>query len=86
VFKNMVLRKILESSSQFHHEELWDLSSPPIIIPLIKQRQMRCMGDVHIMGRCEIHTGFSWREMKERSHLKDPRYRWWGGTTHTHKD
>jgi hypothetical protein len=45
----MVLRKIPESSSHFHHEELWDLSLPLIIIHVIKQRQMRCMGDVHIM-------------------------------------
>jgi hypothetical protein len=31
VFKNRMLRKIPESS-QFHYEELWDLSSSPIII------------------------------------------------------
>ena len=30
----------------------------------------------HIMGGCELHRGFSWSKMKERSHLKDPRYRW----------
>ena len=44
-----------------------------------------------LWGRCENHRGFLWREMKERSHLKDPRYRSGGHArtrahTHTHTD
>jgi predicted transcriptional regulator len=50
MFKNRVLRKITESS-QLHNEELWDLSSSPITILVIKSIRMRCMGHVaHYRG------------------------------------
>ena len=53
-----------------HDEELYDLFSSPKIIRTVKSR-MRWAGNVAGMGTGDVHTGFWWRELKERDYLED---------------
>jgi hypothetical protein len=43
----------------------------PNIIRVIKARRMRWAGHVEHMGRGELHTGFSWGDLREGNHLED---------------
>jgi hypothetical protein len=80
VFENTVLRRICGPKRdeptgelrRLHKEELNDLYSSPIIIRVIKLRRMRWAGHVARMGKREVHTGFSWRDLREGDHLGDP--------------
>ena len=47
-----------------------DLYFLPNIIQVIKSRSMRWVGHVERMGR-EVHTGFRWKNLRERDHLED---------------
>ena len=56
---------------KLHNEELNDLYCSPNIIRVIKSRRMRWVGHVARMGERRRHTGFWWRELRERDHLED---------------
>jgi hypothetical protein len=38
---------------------------------MIKSRRMRWAGHVACMETGEVHTGFWWRDLRERDHLED---------------
>jgi hypothetical protein len=79
VFENRVLRRIFgpkrdevtEEWRKLHNEKLKDLYSSTNIMRVIKSRRMRWTGHVAGMGREEVHTGFGWRNLRERDHLED---------------
>ena len=56
---------------RLHNEELYDLYFSPSIIWVIQSRRMRWIGHVACMERVEVHTGFWWRDQRERDHLED---------------
>ena len=68
MFKIRVGRKLFGSRKdeipagwkRMHNEELYDLCFSPTII------------GVACLGEREVHTGFWWRNMRERGHLEDP--------------
>jgi hypothetical protein len=82
VFENKVLRRMLGSKwdgvtgewKKLHNEELPDLYSSPNIVRVIKYRRMK--------GRGQVHTGFRWRNLKERDHMEDPGVEWRTGGGH----
>jgi len=39
---------------------------------MIKLRRMRWAENVASLGKGDEHTGFWWRNLKEREHLEDP--------------
>jgi len=39
---------------------------------VIKSRRKRWVGNVALMGRGEVLTGFGWGNLGERGHLEDP--------------
>jgi hypothetical protein len=57
---------------QVHSEELNDLCSSPNIVQATGSRRMRWARHVARTGRGEMHTGFSWRNIRERDCLEDP--------------
>jgi hypothetical protein len=56
---------------RLHNKELYDLSSSPNIIQVIKSRTVRCAGHVACMETGEVHTDFGWGDLTEREQLKD---------------
>jgi hypothetical protein len=42
------------------------------IARVIKSRRMRRARSVTRMGKGEVHTGFWWRNLRERDHLENP--------------
>jgi len=48
-----------------------NLYSPLNIIWVMKSRK-RWVGHVAHMGKGEVHTGFWWRNLRERDHMEDP--------------
>ena len=75
VFENRVLRRIFGRKRdkvsgelrKLHNEELNELNSLPNIVWVIKSRRMRWAGHVVCMGRGEMHTGFWWGNLRERT-------------------
>jgi len=65
------LQLINISISIVRNEELYVLYSSSNIIRVIKSRRIRWAGHVAPMGKVEVHTGFCWRDPRERDHLKD---------------
>jgi len=71
-----VLRKMLgpkkeEVTQDWRHlcnEELYDLYCSPNVIQVIKSRRMRWVGPAQ--GRREMHAGFWWGNLKERTTWK----------------
>jgi hypothetical protein len=55
---------------KLHNEELNDLYYTPNIFRVIKSRRMRLAGHVARIWRGEIYTGFWWRNLRRRDHLK----------------
>jgi hypothetical protein len=54
--------------------QLYDLYSTPNIVQVIKSKIVRWVGHVACMwggGRGDMHTGFSWGNLKVRDHLED---------------
>jgi hypothetical protein len=41
------------------------------IIRFTKSRRMKMLGRVTLWGRGDVHTGFWWRNLKERDYLED---------------
>jgi hypothetical protein len=82
VFENRVFRRtfgpkgeeVKEEWISPNNEELYDLSCLPHIIRLIKSRRMRFVGNLARMEerRGEVHTGFWWRNLRERDNLENP--------------
>jgi hypothetical protein len=80
MFENRVLRRIFGPKRdevtgewrRLNNEERNDLYQSPNIIRVIKSRRMRWVGHVARMGRGEVHTGFSWGNLREGDHLEDP--------------
>ena len=80
VFENRVLREIFGAKRdevtrewrKLHNEELNDLYFSSNIVRVIKWRRMRWAVHVARMGRLAVHTGFCWRNLRERDHLGDP--------------
>jgi len=56
---------------KLHNEDLHVLYTSNII-QVIKSRRIRWVGNVMLMGRREVHTGFWWGNLRERDHLEDP--------------
>jgi hypothetical protein len=46
--------------------------SSPNIVRVIKSRKIRCSRHLERRGRVEAYTGFWWRNLRERDHLRDP--------------
>jgi len=55
---------------KLHNEGLNDLYSSPNNIQVITSRRMRWAG--HVARMAERHTGFWWRNLRERDYLEDP--------------
>ena len=82
VFENRVLRRIFghkrdeitEEWRKLHNEVLNDLYCSPNIVRVMKSRRMRWTGHVarRVWGRVEVHTEFSWGNLREGDHLEDP--------------
>jgi len=80
VFENRLLRRIFGPKRyevtgewrKLHKEELNDLYSSPKIVWVIKQRTGRWADHVARMGGRELYAVFSWGNLRERDHLKDP--------------
>jgi hypothetical protein len=80
VFQNRVLRRIFEpkrdkvigDQRKLHNEKLNDLHSSPSIVPVIKLRGMRWVGQVAGMGNSR---GVN-RVLVEKRPLGRPRHRW----------
>ena len=82
VFENRVLRRIFGTGRdevtgewrKLHDEELNDLYCSPNIVRVMKSRRMRWTGHVarRVWGRVEVHTEFSWGNLREGDHLEDP--------------
>jgi hypothetical protein len=78
VFENRVLWKtfgpnrdeVTREWIRVYDEELYDLYSPPILFGVIISR-MRWMGICLLWERREVHTGFWWRNPRERGHFED---------------
>jgi hypothetical protein len=48
-----------------------DLYYSPNVIRVIKLRRMRWAGNVESLGKGDGHTGFRWRNLKEKEHLEE---------------
>jgi hypothetical protein len=80
VFENRVLRKIFRPRRdevtgewrKLRNEGLNDLYSLPKIVRRMKSSRIRWAWYVARMGRVEVYTGFSWGNLREIDHLKDP--------------
>jgi hypothetical protein len=78
VFENKVLRRIFGPKRdevtgewrRLHNEELCALYSSPNAIQMIKSRRLRCTGHVACVGKVELHTGFWWGNLRERTTWK----------------
>jgi hypothetical protein len=77
VFENRVLRRICGPKRnvtgewrRLHNEELHELYLSNII-RVIKSRRMRWAGLVARVETGEVHTEFSWGNLRERDHLKE---------------
>jgi len=78
--ENRVLRRIFGPKGdkvtwewiKLQNEELDDLYFSPNIVREIKSRIMGWARHVARTGRGQLHTGFSWGNLKERDHLEDP--------------
>jgi len=80
VFENGLLEKIfgpkrnevIEQWRRVHNAELYYLYPSPGIIRVIRSRGMGwAEGMWHVLGPCEVNTGFWWGDMMERYHLED---------------
>jgi len=79
VFENRAMGKVIGPRKdevtgkwrKLHNEELNDLNSSPHVIRVNTSRRMRWAGHVARMGRGEVHTGFSWENLKEKP-FEDP--------------
>jgi hypothetical protein len=77
VFENRVLRRIFGPKRdgvtgewrRLHNKGLYDLYSPNTI-PVVKSRRRRWAGHVARRGIREAHTGFWWRDLRERNYLE----------------
>jgi hypothetical protein len=80
VFDNKVLRRIFgpkrdEVTGEWrrqHNKELYAVYVSPNIIRVIKSRRLRWAENVACMGRVQVHTGFSWVNLREGDQLEDP--------------
>ena len=59
-----------EEWRRLHNYELRDLYSAPHIIRVIKTNELGG-GEVSHTETGEVHTGFRWRDLRERDHLED---------------
>jgi hypothetical protein len=82
VVEKLVLRSIIgpmrdkvRECRTLYNEELKDVYSSPNIIWVIKSITMKWVGQKHVWGRGEVHTGFWWGNLKERP-LGRPRRVW----------
>ena len=58
--------------NKLHIKELHNLySCPAIISGVIKPKRINGRGMWHVLGRGEVHTGFWWANVRERTHLDD---------------
>jgi hypothetical protein len=76
VFENRVLRRIFgprrdgvtECCRKLHNLEHNNFYSSPNTITVMKSGRMRWAGHVARMGRRKMHTGYWWKNQKERDH------------------
>jgi len=84
VFENRALRRIFGPKRdevtgewrKLHNEELNDLYSSPIIIPVIKSRRIRWVGHVLCMGESRGVYGVLVGKPQGKKPLGRPRHRW----------
>jgi len=66
----LTFRNFLHPIWLVHNEKLHVLYSSSNIVRVIISRRIRWAGHVARMGKVEVHTGFQWRDLKEKATWK----------------